>query len=234
MNLLTVVNQYSGTDEEILEQVRNHEEVQGKLLSSEVITMYLVKHNLYSIFLNSDNPLCIATMRTIFSLGEFNFILSQSKGLMNIFSLDLLIEAGIATSALKEDLISEANPTSTPYYNVKLEDIMGILHPDTWKLVSDSIINNRREATTIRIKVSPAVTTEYDCTYKVSGRLGNSDEFLPIPQNTKIINIPLVKDEDIFFDITLPFDRLVQQFKVEIKGPWAGSLTSVEYIGIVR
>ena len=46
MNLLTVVNQYSGTDEEILEQVRNHEEVQGKLLSSEVITMYLVKHNL--------------------------------------------------------------------------------------------------------------------------------------------------------------------------------------------
>ena len=88
MNLLTVVNQYSGTDEEILEQVKNHEEVQGKLLSSEVITMYLVKHNLYSIFLNSDNPLCIATMRTIFSLGEFNFILSQSKGLMNIFYLD--------------------------------------------------------------------------------------------------------------------------------------------------
>ena len=48
MNLLTVVNQYSGTDEEILEQVRNHPVVEGKLLSSEVVTMYLVMHDLYS------------------------------------------------------------------------------------------------------------------------------------------------------------------------------------------
>ena len=234
MNLLTVVNQYSGTDEEILEQVRNHPVVEGKLLSSEVVTMYLVMHDLYSSFINSSNPLCLAATRTMDSLGEFNFIQATEKGQINIRSLDLLISQGLASEEFKQGLIAEANPVSLPFSNITLQDIMGILHPDTWKLVSDSIINNRRETTTIRIKVSPAVTTEYDCTYKVSGRLGNSEEFLPIPQNTRMINIPLVKYEDIFFDITLPFDRLVQQFKVEIKGPWAGSLTSVEYIGIVK
>lgn len=232
MNLLTVVNQYSGTVEEILEQVRNHPVVEGKLLSSEVVTMYLVMHDLYSSFINSSHPLCLAAIRTMDSLGEFNFIEATEKGQINIRSLDLLISQGLASEELKQGLLAEANPITFPFSNTTLQDIMGILYPDTWKLVSDSIINNRREATTIRIKIKSATTTDHSCMYKVAGRLGNSDEFLPIPQNTKIINIPLEKDEAIFFDITVPFDRLVQQFKVEIKGPWAGSLTSVEYVGV--
>lgn len=234
MNLLTVVNQYSGTDEEILEQVRNHPVVTGKLLSAEVVTMYLVVHDLYTTFVQSDNPLCIAAIRTIDNLGEFNFIEATEKGQMNIRSLDLLISQGLATEELKQGLVSEANQVEYPFSNVILEDIKEVKYPDTWKVVSDSIINYKRFDTVVRIKIKAAETTNKLSMFRVSGRLPNSSSFIAMPQLTTTFNAPLTENEEILYDITIPFDRLIKDFKLEIKGPWAGSIISVDYIGIAK
>lgn len=231
MNLLSVVNQYTGSDEEILEQVKQHSVNKGKLISSEVVTMYLVKHSLYTTFISSDNPLCIATMATISNLGEFNFILDSAKGMLNIRSLDLLISLDLATEEFKTDLLAEANSISYPFENTTLEEIKAVTKPDSWKLVSSNIYNNKRTPTVIRVKILPNATTKLPCMYKTYGRLPNTENFVPLPQSLTEVTIPLEEGTETFYDITLPFDRLVHQYKLELKGPWDGSITEVEYIG---
>jgi hypothetical protein len=234
MSLNNIVNQYAGSDNEILESVRQHTETSGKLLSSEVVIMYLVKHNLYTTFLESENPLCAATRFTLASLGEFNFIKSHSKGLMNIQSLEILIDQGIATEGFKMDLINEANTAVTPYINTTIQDIWAVTKPANWVFVTDNVINNKRTDITARLKLvfSEEVSGTNIIKYKVSGRMSHEVEYIPIPITNNTLELDVTQNTS-FLDIKLPFDRLTQQYKLELKGPWEGSIVSAEYTGLV-
>jgi len=234
MNLRDVISLYNGTEDEILEQVQNYKEIQGKLVSSEVVTMYLIKHDLYSSFMNSDNPLCLATMNTIYSLGEFNFIMGTVKGEMNLQMLDLLISQGLASEELKTDLISEANSEAIPWENETIYDIWQVTRTPSWILLG-TITNNRRSDIKIRAQLTyseDALTRGVgSLDIKMLGRLPSGSRYTLIPDMSTIKTLD-VSEPTVFVDITLPFDRLIQEYEVQIRPDWEGFLQEVQYLGI--
>jgi len=173
-------------------------------------------------------------MNTIYSLGEFNFIMGTVKGEMNLQMLDLLISQGLASEELKTDLISEANSEAIPWENETIYDIWQVTRTPSWILLG-TITNNRRSDIKIRAQLTyseDALTRGVgSLDIKMLGRLPSGSRYTLIPDMSTIKTLD-VSEPTVFVDITLPFDRLIQEYEVQIRPDWEGFLQEVQYLGI--
>lgn len=235
MNLTQAIEQYSGTDQEVLSAVRLHPVIKGELVSSEVLTMYLVSHGLYTVFLNSDHPICIATMNSIASLGEFNFMLGTVKGEMNLMSLDILIRDGLATEALKSDLVSLANPETYPFLDLTEHDFKKAKYPGTWGIVADNIPNEVNKHLTARFAITSSIYFNDVVYFRIYIKLRNNNvgTYMLMPQSLVTESLEIQENETQILDVPLPQDKLISNYQIQFKEPWQGITQSVEFIGIL-
>lgn len=133
MTLEDVINSFEGTAEERLPLVRAYTEVQGRMISSDVMTMLLLQNGLYDVYSNSTNPILMATMDRIRTQSEFNFQQGHPKGDTNLMTLELLEQSGDITPKAKADIFAEANREVQPYANTTLEQVAAVTDPASWQ-----------------------------------------------------------------------------------------------------
>jgi hypothetical protein len=119
-----------------LTQARSLEESQGKVITSNVLTMLLVGEGLYGYFrdcsVDTQHPardICLALMDRLRTQSEFNFIPGDPKGVANNGMIDLLIstlmtEKQAELGALRTSLTAEASTTNKPFEQTTLHDVL--------------------------------------------------------------------------------------------------------------
>lgn len=119
-----------------LGQARAFEGSQGKIVTSNVLTMLLVGAGLYAYFrdcsVDTQHPargICLALMDRLRTQSEFNFMPGHPKGDVNNGMIDLLINALMTEKqaeleALRTSLNAEASMATKPFERVTLHDVL--------------------------------------------------------------------------------------------------------------
>ena len=134
---------------------------QGKMITSDVITMLLVQYGLYDVFSDiaetNGHPargICMAFMDRVRTNSVFNFQPDSQKGAANLAMVDLLSsllpDHNGALMALKYAAIDEAGDTVKPFANVTLHEIL----KERDVMPTASVVINGRHA---------VITTLADC-----------------------------------------------------------------------
>ena len=119
-----------------LGQAKAFEEVQGNIVTSNVLTMLLVGAGLYAYFrdcsVDTQHPargICLALMDRLRTQSEFNFMAGHPKGDANNGMIDLLINAlmtekQVELAGLRARLNAEASTTSKPFGGATFYDVL--------------------------------------------------------------------------------------------------------------
>lgn len=208
----------------VLEDVQNHVVISERMMSSDVMLMFLIEYGVYDTFLESENPLCTATMMNIHNGGEFNFMQSHPLGYKNIYSLGLLEAAGIIPTEMKESLVEYCNIPTLPYENVTQEDINPFLLPPTWKKVGKTW-NVGKEC---YVEIVPNGEIQGTVRFRLSASSGN-DRYSMAPQS-------MIEFTHEFTSPTIyriPFLSIPMKYRsieLEYLEPWDGSILEVKLI----
>lgn len=118
-----------------LEQLRQYSVQVPQFITSNSLTVYVVKHGLYDVFSdlanNSDSPvrgICMALMDRLKGQSEFNLSEHLPLGQANLQMLNTLIlalpEHSENISNLRDLLVGISNQTQFPYANATLHDVL--------------------------------------------------------------------------------------------------------------
>lgn len=142
-------------DFETLEDAQNYTEVNGRVITSDIMTLFLVQNGLYSYAKNSNEEILIAVVDRLLANGDFNFIEGTTSGEANKLSFDYLIAVDQEKSeqllALKDTCIAYCNPISQPFLEsteIDFNEAKGIYETEvikTWANEAKLIIDLKED-----------------------------------------------------------------------------------------
>ena len=132
-----------------LEQLRQYSVQVPQFITSNSLTVYVVKHGLYDVFSDiADNPdspvrsICMALMDRLKGQSEFNLSEQLPLGQANLQMLNTLIlalpEHSENISNLRDVLVGISNQIQFPYANATLHDVLIIRNACPTKPVTQS------------------------------------------------------------------------------------------------
>lgn len=100
-------------------------DVRLKMVTSEIMTMLLIKHGIYKDFVENTtgDASIMATMDRVRTQSDFNFFQADPRGMANLTLVDALIANSLAPAALKTDLIEAGKEEYEPFETVTLHQV---------------------------------------------------------------------------------------------------------------
>ena len=118
-----------------LQQAREYETTQGRFITSNTLTVYVVQLSLYSVLADIANTtehpardMCMAVIDRLRGVSDFNFITGTPMGDANFALLDALIthlsDHTAALNQLKAAVTAYCNQSVKPFANATLHDVL--------------------------------------------------------------------------------------------------------------
>lgn len=118
-----------------LQQAQVYEGVQGRFITSNTLTVYVVQLGLYSLFVDASNTMdhaardmCMAVVDRLRGVSDFNFIVGSPMGDAN-FALLAGLKQALPDSLAQLDQLQAVvtgycNPSVAPFINTTLHDVL--------------------------------------------------------------------------------------------------------------
>lgn len=118
-----------------LQQAREYETTQGRFITSNTLTVYVVQLGLYSVLADTANAtghaardMCMAVIDRLRGVSDFNFIIGTPMGDANFALLEAMKQAlsqhTAALSQLEQIVTAYCNETVKPFANATLYDVL--------------------------------------------------------------------------------------------------------------
>lgn len=171
----------------------------GKLVSSDMMTQFMVVTGLYAWFRSQTDDLCLALMDRVRTSSLFNFTTSSPVGVANISLIDQLALAHNSDPALSEKLsnlklylLGYANPVGEPYSEIT-DFEFHVAKRDQEQIVSNIPMDSKRHALEFELTDSLPLPVVIEVQQRYA-RTDDESEYTDWATCAKIPNVMLKQD----------------------------------------